>query len=606
MTVNLKINGKDCRAADGATLLEACKTAGVKVPTLCYLENVNDEGSCGVCVVEVKGQRTLARACITKAANGMEVSTNTPAVRAARKTNVELLLANHPADCLVCQKSDYCSLRFLAADLGIKESRYERTAKKHEQDATSPSLVRDPDKCILCRRCVAVCAEKQSVCAIGLAGRGEESVVTTFGDMGLGGVECANCGQCALVCPTGAIMEKSEVADVWKAIDDPKKTVIVQTAPAVRVAIGEDFGLEPGTAWTGKMAAALRALGFDKVFDTDFTADLTILEEGNELLSRVKNGGTLPMITSCSPGWIKFAEHFFPGVLDHLSTCKSPQQMFGALAKTYYAEKLGVDPRNIVVVSLMPCTAKKYEARRPEMNSAFQYWKKKLNLKDGDSFQDVDYVLTTREAARMVKEAGIDFAAIPGEDFDKPLGISTGAGVIFGATGGVMEAALRTVYEVVTGKTLTKLEFESVRGMEGIKSAEVDLNGLKVKVAVAHGLGNARKLLEQIRDGKSPYHFIEIMTCDGGCLGGGGQPFTTNAETRKKRAQAIYAEDKDMPMRKSHENPAVKELYAEFLEKPLGHKSHELLHTHYTPRGVHPDDVKAEKPACKKEHVCAH
>ena len=597
MTVNVKINNRNYEVPEGTTILQACKSAGIKIPTLCYLEGVSGEGSCGVCVVEVKGYRTLPRSCITNVTEGMDILTGSPLVLKARKMNVELLLANHPTDCLVCDKNQNCSLREISGELGIRKVSFERTrAERYEKDSTSPSIVRDPEKCILCRRCVAVCADKQGVCAIGLAGRGSKTVVTTFGDAGLGNVECTNCGQCLLVCPTGALMEKSEIDAVWEAINNPKKTVIVQTAPAVRVAIGEDFGLEPGSAWTGKMVAGLRQLGFDKVFDTDFTADLTIMEEGNELLHRIKTGGVLPMVTSCSPGWIKFAEHFFPNVLAHLSSCKSPQQMFGAIAKTYYAEKLGIDPRNLVVVSVMPCVAKKFEARRPEMNGAFKYWQKKLNLKDSESFQDVDFVLTTREAARMMKEAAVDFPNLANEEFDQPLGIGSGAGVIFGATGGVMEAALRTVYEVVTGKTLTSLDFKQVRGMEGIKSAELDLAGTKVRVAVAHGLSNARKLLEEVRDGKSPYHFIEVMTCDGGCLGGGGQPFTTNTETRKKRAQAIYKEDAGLPLRKSHENPVVKELYEKFLGKPLGDKSHHLLHTHYTKRGVYPGDIKDGQP----------
>jgi len=591
---NIKINGRKVQAPKGSTILDACKKVGIAIPTLCHLEGVCEEGSCGVCVVEVKGARNLVRACVGKINEGMEISTNTPKVLATRRMNVELLLANHPKDCLVCEKNENCSLRKLSSRLGITESSYERTRTEPlPLDYSSDSIIRDPNKCILCRRCVAVCAKKQGVSAIGMVNRGSRSMVSTFGNQGLGAVECTNCGQCVIVCPTGALVEKSSVKQVWNAINDEKKTVVVQTAPAVRVAIGEEFGLPAGASWTGKMVAGLRALGFDKVFDTDFSADLTIMEEGNELLKRIKEGGTLPMITSCSPGWIKFAEHFFPGVLEHLSSCKSPQQMFGAIAKTYYAEKLGIDPRNLVVVSVMPCVAKKFEARRPEMKSAFHYWQKKLNLKDSESFRDVDYVLTTREMGRMMKEGGIDFVSLPEEQFDSPLGISTGAGVIFGATGGVMEAALRTVYEVVTGKTLPKLEFESVRGMEGIKSSEVDLNGMKVKVAVAHGLGNARKVLEEVRDGKSPYQFIEIMTCEGGCLGGGGQPYTTNTETRKKRATAIYGEDAHLPLRKSHENPAVQELYKTFLKEPLGHLSHELLHTCYTPRGVYEGDVEA-------------
>jgi len=585
--INIKIDGKDVKVPEGATILKAAREIGLEIPTLCYLEGVSENASCGVCCVEVKKAKSLLRACITKVTEGMEILTNTPAVRNARRMNVELLLAGHPKDCPTCDKNDTCGLRKLASDLGIRNVRFAKT-RKHDFDidATSPSVIRDPNKCILCGRCISVCSEVQSVNAIDLVNRGAKTLVSTFFDEGLGKVECANCGQCVLVCPTGALTEKSSIDDVWKAIHDPKKFVVVQTAPAVRAAIGEEFGLPAGTLVTGKMAASLRRLGYDRVFDTQFTADLTIMEEGFELIDRIKNKGVLPLITSCSPGWIKFSEHFFPKVLDHLSSCKSPQQMFGALAKTYYAEKAGVDPRDMVVVSIMPCTAKKFEAKRPEMESAFEYWKDKKGFKESEKFPDVDYVLTTREAAQMVKEAGIDFNKLPDEDFDHPLGESTGAAVIFGATGGVMEAALRTAYEVVTKKTLEKLDFKDVRGLEGIKTAEVDLDGLKVKVAVASGLANARKLLEEVQAGKSPYHFIEIMCCPGGCLGGGGQPIPTNTEVRQKRAEAIYREDAGKPIRKSHENPSVTAIYKEFLVEPLGEKSHHLLHTTYTARGL--------------------
>ena len=464
-------------------------------------------------------------------------------------------------------------MRKLAYDLGIKELRFEKARKyDYKEDTSSPAVIRDPNKCILCGRCIRVCKEIQSVGAIDFVNRGGRTQVLTFFNQGLDNIECTNCGQCILACPTGALREKTVVDEVWAAIADPKKVVIMQTAPAVRAAIGEEFGLPAGSLVTGKMAAALRRLGFDKIFDTQFTADLTIMEEAHELVDRVTNKGTLPLITSCSPGWIKYIEHFFPKCLGHVSTCKSPQQMFGAIAKTYYAEKIKVKPEDMYVVSIMPCTAKKFEAARPEMNDS--------------GVQDVDAVLTTREAARMIKEAGIDFVNLPDEDFDKPLGISTGAAVIFGATGGVMEAALRTAYEVVTGKTLEKVEFEQVRGMESIKKASVVLNGLEVKVAVAHGLSNAKFLLEEIAQGKSPYHFIEVMACPGGCLGGGGQPMPTNLEVRKARAASIYQEDEGKGIRKSHENPAVKTLYEEFLKKPLGEKSHHLLHTHYKERGI--------------------
>lgn len=585
--VNIKINGRDYSASPGTTILEAAKNACIDIPALCYLEGINEEAACSVCLVEIKGAKTLMRSCVTSVAEGMEISTNTARVRKARQLNLELLLASHPKDCFVCDRNQTCELRKLAYDLGIREVRFPKTTKLEQAlDASSPSIIRDPNKCILCRRCISVCDKIQSVNAIDTSNRGKASKVTTFMNKGLGNVACVNCGQCILVCPTGALIENNAVSDVWKALSDKEKVVVVETAPAVRVAIGEEFGMAPGSLVTGKMAAALRRLGFAKIFDTQFSADLTILEEGHELIKRIKNKGVLPMITSCSPGWIKFAEHFYPNILGHLSTCKSPQQMFGSIAKTYYAKELKLDPRNIVVVSIMPCTAKKFEAKRPEMKSAFSYWKDSMHLKDEDAFFDVDYVLTTREAARMIKEAGIDFANLADETFDEPLGISTGAAVIFGASGGVMEAALRTAYEVLTGKQLQRLDFENLRGLEGIKSAEIEINGKKIKVAIANSLACARKLLDEVEAGKSPYAFIEIMTCPGGCLGGGGQPIPTNADIRKKRAEAIYREDKNKPIRKSHENPAIIALYKEFLVEPLGKLSHHLLHTCYKKRDI--------------------
>lgn len=584
-TIAVTINGKEYQVPEGITILEACRRANIQIPTLCYLEGISQEAACSVCVVEVPGAKTLLRSCVTKVAAGMKILTSSERVRKARTMNLELLLAGHPQDCFVCDRNQTCDLRKLAYDMGIRKVRFPKTSKlEMEIDSSSPSIARDPNKCILCRRCISVCEKVQSVRAIDTARRGKKTRVTTFMDQGLAESACVNCGQCLLVCPTGALTENNQVPGVWKALCDEKKIVLVETAPAVRASIGEEFGLAPGTLVTGKMAAALHRCGFDKVFDTQFSADLTIMEEGHELIDRIKNKKPLPMITSCSPGWIKFAEHFYPKVLAHVSSCKSPQQMFGAVAKTYYAEKLNVDPRNIVVVSIMPCTAKKFEARRPEMDSAFEYWKQKMNLKEGDSFPDVDFVLTTREAGRLIKEAGIDFVSLPDEKFDEPLGVSTGAAVIFGTTGGVMEAALRTAYEVITGKTLEKLDFESLRGLTGIKAAEVDLNGTVIKVAVANTLANARVLLEEIQAGTSPYAFIEIMTCPGGCIGGGGQPIPTDTGIRTKRMEAIYREDKGMPIRKSHENPAVQQIYKDFLGAPLSERSHHLLHTHYHER----------------------
>lgn len=586
--INVTIDSRRIAVKRGTTILNACRAAGIHIPTLCHMDDVSTNASCGICVVEVKNSKRLVRSCTYAVWNDMEIYTNTERVRKARKTNLELILANHPLDCLNCDRNQNCELQSLAYTLGVRETRFPRTkAFELPLDTSSVALVRDPNKCILCGRCVAVCAEMQTVHAIDVSGRGLESKVTTFLDKGLGNVACTNCGQCALVCPTGAIVEKSDVEAVWKDLSNPDLVTIVQTAPAIRVGIGEAMGMKEGALVTGQMVAGLRRLGFKKVFDTQFTADLTIMEEGHEFIKRVSTGGTLPMITSCSPGWIKFIEHFYPEQLDHLSTCKSPQQMFGAIAKTFYAEKTGIDPRRIRVVSIMPCTAKKYEAGRSEMDGAFHYWKERLSLTEEERFADVDYALTTRELARMFKEIGISFEHLPEEAFDSPLGASTGAAVIFGATGGVMEAALRTVYEVLTGKTLTQVDFTAVRGMDGIREATVDINGNPVRVAVGHTLKNARTLLEQIKAGTSPYAFIEIMTCPGGCLGGGGQPIPTTWEIRQKRAQSIYQEDINLGIRKSHENPEIQALYKDFLVEPLGEHSHHLLHTRYTARGIY-------------------
>jgi iron-only hydrogenase group A len=601
--VNIKINGNEHQVPEGMTILDACKRAGMRIPTLCYLEDVARNASCGVCVVEVKGARSLVRSCSACVNEGMEIATHTPRVRDARKTNIELLLANHPKECLSCLRNQNCELQTISADLGVKEVQFVRTKKEEALDETSVSIIRDPNKCILCGRCIAVCAEVQTVSAIGLSKRGIKTKISTYMEKGLGNVACINCGQCALVCPTGAIVERDDTNAVFEEIINPDKVVIVQTAPAIRVGIGEAMGMGPGALVTGQMVAGLRRLGFKKVFDTQFTADLTIMEEGYELIKRITKKGVLPMITSCSPGWIKFAEHFFPNSLAHLSTCKSPQQMFGVIAKTYYAAKMGIDPKKIVVVSIMPCTAKKYEAKRPEMMSAFEYWKEKKPLVNDDAFYDVDFVLTTRELARMFKESGIQFSDLPVEEFDHPLGESTGAAVIFGATGGVMEAALRTAYEVVTGKTLSDINFTAVRGMDGIKEAEVDMNGTKVKVAVAHTLKNARRILEQVEKGESPYAFVEVMTCPGGCLGGGGQPIPTTWEIRKKRAESIYAEDTHKQIRKSHENPQIAALYKDFLKEPLGELSHHLLHTTYEKRGLFVWKTNGEAKKKEKNHV---
>lgn len=582
--IKLNIDGRDVSVEAGATILEACRAAGIKVPTLCHLEGVCSNASCGVCVVEVEGAKSLIRSCVQKAAEGQKIKTSGAKVMEARRTVVELLLANHPDDCLSCLRSGSCELQALAELMGVRARTFPRTKKPAKPDRVGWGVMRDNDKCILCGRCVAVCRETQSVSAIDFAGRGVRSRVAPFMDKPLSESSCVSCGQCTVVCPTGALTERDETDEVFAAINDPDKVVIVQTAPAIRASLGEALGMAPGSLVTGKMAAALRRMGFDKVFDTQFTADLTIMEEGSELLSRISNGGTLPMITSCSPGWISFIETFYPKLLPHLSTCKSPQQMFGSLAKSWWARKAGVDPSKLVVVSIMPCTAKKYEAKRPEMRGAWEWWKKEGRV--DAPFFDVDFALTTRELARMVRRSGIDFAELADEAFDDPLGESTGAATIFGATGGVMEAALRTAYELATGKPLPTLELSAVRGFDGIKEATIDVNGKPVTVAVAHTLKNARTILEGIASGTSPYAFVEVMSCPGGCLGGGGQPVAPDWEKREKRRSAIYKEDKNLPLRRSHENPAIARLYTEFLEKPLGHHSHALLHTKYAKRPV--------------------
>lgn len=573
--VNVKINNIPVQVEEGTTILEAAKVAGVKIPTLCYLKGVNEIGACRVCICEVKGARSLVAACVYPVNEGMEVFTNTPQVRASRKATVELLLSNHRQDCLSCVRNNNCELQALAYDLGCDCKKYEGVKSEALTDETTPYLIRDNSKCVLCRRCVAVCKQYQSVGVIGANGRGFDTHIACAFEKNLADTDCVACGQCIVACPTGALREKEDIDDVLEALADPGKHVIVGTAPSVRVGLGEEFGYPIGSNVEGKMVAALRRVGFNDVFDVDFAADLTIMEEGAEFISRLTNGGTLPMITSCSPAWIKFCEHNFPDQLDHLSSCKSPQQMFGAICKTYYAEKMGLDPKDVVVVSIMPCTAKKFEKGRGHQNAA--------------GVPDIDYALTTRELARLIKRCGIIFEELPDEQFDAPLGISTGAGLIFGATGGVMEAALRTVYEKVVGAAAPSVDFVEVRGTEGIKEAEYDLNGTKVKVAVASGLANARKIMEDVKTGTSPYQFIEIMSCPGGCVNGGGQPIKSayvrnNTDLKTLRAKAIYDADAKMELRKSHDNPIIKEVYETYLGEPNSHLAHEILHTEYVPR----------------------
>lgn len=566
--ITLTINGQTVQAPKNATILEAARSAGIHIPTLCYHSELAPEGACRLCVVEATGARTLVASCVYPVAEGMVVKTNTDKVRAARRMVVELLLANHPKDCLACQKSGDCELQNIAADLGLRKIRFEGGARKaHTIDASNPCLVRDQEKCILCGRCIRVCRDVQGMSVYSFAERGFDTIVSTAFEQDLGKVECSYCGQCASVCPTGAIVEKDDTEKVWSAINDPDKIVIVQTAPAVRVALGEELGMEPGSIVTGKMVAALRNLGFDKIFDTNFSADLTIMEEGHEFLHRLTNGGVLPMITSCSPGWVNMIEIKYPDLLPHLSSAKSPQQMFGAIAKTYYAEKAGIDPAKIVSVSVMPCTAKKAEAARPEMNAS--------------GYRDVDVVITTRELGRMIREAGLDFKHLPEDSYDSPLGTGTGAAVIFGTTGGVMEAALRTVADVLTGENLQTVDYNDVRGMEQTREAELTIAGNTVKIAVVHTLASAHKILERIRAGEADYQFIEVMACPGGCIGGGGQPIPVNAEIRRARREGLFDCDSANELRKSHENPEIKELYDTWLGKPLGEKAHSLLHTHY-------------------------
>lgn len=565
--ITMEINGKTVEAREGETILKVLRREGINVPTLCYMEGLTPTGACRMCVVEVEGARGLVPSCAYPVSNGMKIQTHSPRAIRARKTIIELLLADHPDDCLFCIRSGTCQLQALANELGVRERRFQGEKSVYPQDISSPSIVRDPEKCILCGKCVRMCEEVQGVSAIDFINRGSRAIVGTAFNQGMNCSTCINCGQCIQVCPTGALRENSDLKEVAEALADPEKIVIVQHAPAVSVTLGEEFGCKPGTDVMGLMTAAFRKLGFAKVFDTSFTADLTIMEEGSEFVQRLTTGGTLPMFTSCSPGWIKFVETFYPEFVDNLSTCKSPQQMLGAIIKSYYAQKAGIDPKKIFSVSVMPCTAKKFEARRMEMGH--------------EGVFDIDAVLTTRELARLIRMRHIDFNKLQPETADDPFGERTTAGKLFGASGGVMEAAIRSAYFLVTGRELEDLKVEAVRGLDGVKEASVDVDGTKVNVAVVSGLGNARKLLDEIKAGRKDLHFIEVMTCPGGCINGGGQPYGTNTEAVQQRMKALYKIDKDEPVRVSHKNKSVAKLYEDFLGKPLGEKSHHLLHTHY-------------------------
>lgn len=575
--VNVKINGKEYTVPAGSTILEAARIAGINIPTLCYLKEINAIGACRICVVEVKGARSLVAACVFPVNEGMEIFTNTPKVIEARKTTLKLILSDHKKECLSCVRSGSCELQKLCYEYGIEnESAFAGVTNKYDIDKSASHMTRDNEKCILCRRCVAVCEKNQGVAVIGANNRGFDTSISCAFDYDLGDVACISCGQCITACPTGALAERDDTQKVFDAINDPEKVVLVQTAPAVRVGLGEEFGYPIGTVVTGKMVSAIRALGVDKVFDTNFAADLTIMEEATEFLGRYTKKENLPLITSCSPGWIKYCEHYYPEMIPNLSSCKSPQGMFGSVAKTYYAQKEGIDPKNIFVVSVMPCTAKKFEAERMDHTAV-------------EGLADIDAVVTVRELARMIKKAGIMFNMLPDGEFDAPFGLGSGAGTIFGATGGVMEAALRTAYETLTGEELEKLEFNDVRGTEGIKEATYTIAGNEIRVAVVSGTANAGKLLDMIKAGEKSYDFIEVMACPGGCVNGGGQPIQpasviNNYDVRALRAAGLYEDDKNLPIRKSHLNPDVKAVYAEFFGEPNSHKAHEILHTGYTAR----------------------
>ena len=574
-TVHIKINNVPYEVAAGSTILEAAHSVGIEIPTLCYLKEINEIGACRICVVEVKGARSLVTACVYPVNEGMEIVTNSEKVQASRKTNLELLLSTHDQNCLSCVRSTDCELQKLCRDYGVNGMRFIGSRERYTIDDSAPHMVRDDNKCILCRRCVAACKANQAVGVIGANERGFSTHIGCAFEAPLGDSPCVSCGQCITVCPTGALTEKDDTAKVWAALRDPSKHVVVQPAPSVRATLGECFGMPIGTNVEGKMVAALRRLGFEKVFDTNFGADLTIVEEANEFVDRVKNGGVLPMITSCSPGWVKFAEYYYPDQLDHLSSCKSPQQMTGAVIKTYYAEKMGIDPKDIVNVSVMPCTAKKFEIGREDEDAA--------------GVADIDIAITTRELARMIQRAGIKFTALPDEEFDAPLGEDTGAAVIFGATGGVMEAALRTANDWLTGEDNQAVEFTDVRGTAAIKEAAYNIAGLEVKVAVVSGIAGANYVMNAIQNGTAPWHFVEIMCCPGGCVNGGGQPtqpasVRNTVDLKALRAKALYDQDAGMPLRKSHESPVIKKLYEEYFDGFGGHKAHHILHTSYVGR----------------------